>query len=172
MRAQCESCRSAWEFEVYSSRLRPLRSVLVPHRFRHGGIEALEPRQRSDAGQNRAIRPEIAEPIVATKREKPRRSIRRLIRMLERAGKVRHGELKKSAVHRLLQTHGLSGRPRREATERRAFRHALAGELWMGDVMHGPVVIAPDQKRRSKSYLHLVHRLSCASRAIGRLSPR
>lgn len=124
------------------------------YRFRHGGIEALEPRERSDAGRSRVIQPEIAELILATKREKPRRSIRRLIRLLERAGKVRPGELKKSTVHRLLQTHGLSGRPRREATERRAFRHALAGDLWMGDVMHGPVVIAPDQRWR-KSYLHL-----------------
>ncbi len=124
------------------------------YRFRHGGYEALEPHDRSDAGQSRAIDPETAALILAAKRENPRRSIRRLIRMLERAGEVRPGELKKSTVHRLLRTHGLSGRPRRFATERRAFRHALAGDLWMGDVMHGPVVIAPDQRRR-KSYLHL-----------------
>lgn len=124
------------------------------YRYLHGGFEALEPRERSDAGRSRVISPEIAELIVTVKREKPRRSIRRLIRMLERAGKVCPGELKRSTVHRLLQGHGLSARPRREATERRAFRHALAGDLWMGDVMHGPVVIAPDRRRR-KSYLHL-----------------
>lgn len=124
------------------------------YRYLHGGLEALEPRERSDAGKSRVISPEIAELIVTVKREKPRRSIRRLIRMLERAGKVRPGELKRSTVHRLLQGCGLSARPRRQATERRAFRHALAGDLWMGDVMHGPVVIAPDGRRR-KSYLHL-----------------
>lgn len=124
------------------------------YRFRHGGLEALEPCDRSDGGQSRAIDAETATRILAAKRENPRRSIRRLIRMLERAGEVRPGELKKSTVHRLLQASGLSGRPRREATERRAFRHALAGDLWMGDVMHGPLVIAPNQRRR-KSYLHL-----------------
>ncbi len=124
------------------------------YRFRRGGIEALEPHRRSDAGKSRVIRPEIAELILAAKHENPRRSIRRLIRMLERAKKVSPGELKRSTVHRLLQGHGISGRPRRQATERRAFRHAKAGDLWMGDVMHGPVVIAPDQRRR-KSYLHL-----------------
>ncbi len=124
------------------------------YRYLHGGFQALEPRERSDAGKSRVISPEIAELIVTVKREKPRRSIRRLIRMLERAGKVRPGELKHSTVHRLLQGRGLSARPRRHATERRAFRHALAGDLWMGDVMHGPVVIAPDGRRR-KSYLHL-----------------
>ena len=124
------------------------------YRFRHGGLEALEPRDRSDAGRSRAIDAETATRILAAKQENPRRSIRRLIRMLERAGEVRPGELKKSTVHRLLRAYGLSGRPRREATERRAFRHALAGDLWMGDVMHGPLVIAPNQRLR-KSYLHL-----------------
>jgi transposase InsO family protein len=124
------------------------------YRFRHGGMKALEPRRRSDAGKSRVIRPETAELIVAAKRENPRRSIRRLIRMLERAKKVQPNELKKSTVHRLLRARGLSGRPRRHTTERRAFRHAKPGDLWMGDVMHGPVVIAPDHRRR-KSYLHL-----------------
>ncbi len=124
------------------------------YRYLHGGFEALKPRGRSDAGKSRVISPEVAEVILAAKRENPRRSIRRLIRMLERAGVVRCGELKKSTVHRLLQAYGISRRPRRAARERRAFRHAKAGDLWMGDVMHGPMVIAPDGRRR-KSYLHL-----------------
>ncbi len=124
------------------------------YRYLHGGFEALKPRTRSDAGKSRAISPEVAEVILAAKRENPRRSVRRLIRMLERAGKVRCGELKRSTVHRLLQAYGISDRPRRAATERRAFRHAKGGDLWMGDVMHGPVVIAPDRRLR-KSYLHL-----------------
>jgi len=124
------------------------------YEYQQGGLAALEPRERSDAGKSRVIAPEIAELILAAKQEKPRRSIRRVIQMLERAGKVRPGELNKSTVHRLLQANGLSGRPRLEARERRAFRHAKAGDLWMGDVMHGPVVVAPDQRRR-KSYLHL-----------------
>lgn len=125
------------------------------YRYRHGGLEALEPRDRSDAGTTRRIDPEIAELIVRAKREKPRRSVRRIIRILERARKVELDELKKSTVHRLLKAHGISDRPRRDATtERRAFRHAKAGDLWMGDVMHGPLVIAPDEKLH-KSYLHV-----------------
>ena len=124
------------------------------YRYQQGGLAALEPQERSDAGKSRAIPPEIAELILVAKQEKPRRSIRRVIRMLERAGKVKPGELKRSTVHRLLQANDLSGRPRLEARERRAFRHAKAGDMWMGDVMHGPVVLAPDQKLR-KSYLHL-----------------
>jgi putative transposase len=38
------------------------------------------------------------------------------------------------------------------ATERRSFIHEHAGDLWVGDALHGPVVIAPDGSLR-KSYL-------------------
>jgi transposase InsO family protein len=125
------------------------------YRFRSGGLSTLEPADRSDAGESRAIRPEVAELLLIAKRERPRRSLRRLIRLLERAGKVKPGELSRSSVHRLLAAHGISCRPRRQAaTEQRAFRPALAGDLTMGDVLHGPKVIAPDGKER-KSYLHL-----------------
>ena len=49
---------------------------------RHGGFEALYPKGRSDSGLCRAIAPELAEPIVKTRPERPRRAIRRIIRML------------------------------------------------------------------------------------------
>jgi putative transposase len=83
------------------------------YQWLHGGWAALKPRERSDAGCSRVIPPEIAGLILEAKRENPRRSIRRLIRMLERDGKVRKGQISKSSVHRLLKAHGLSGRPAR-----------------------------------------------------------
>jgi transposase InsO family protein len=87
------------------------------------------------------------------KREKPRRSIRRIIRMLERAGVVGPGELSRSSVHRLLAAHGISSRPARgPAAERRSFLLEHAGDLWMGDALHGPLVVAPDGRIR-KAYL-------------------
>src|SRR5207245_1521407 len=53
--------------------------------YRHGGFQALFPQDRSDRGCSRVISAEIAEQILRVKRERPRRSIRRIIRMLERA---------------------------------------------------------------------------------------
>ena len=47
--------------------------------------DSLETRDRRDRGQSRAISAEVAEQILRVKRERPRRSIRRIIRMLERA---------------------------------------------------------------------------------------
>lgn len=121
--------------------------------FRRGGFEALFPQTRSDRHKTRSIRPEVADIVVRAKLEKPRRSIRRIIRMLERARLARPGELSRSSVHRLLAARGASARPLRgPSAERRSFLHEHAGDLWVGDAMHGPRVIAPDGKLR-KAYL-------------------
>ncbi len=121
--------------------------------YRRGGFEALVPRTRNDRGQSRAIDTDVAELLLRAKQERPRRSIRRLIRMLERAGRVRIDTLAKSSVHRLLAAHGLSRRPvRGPSAERRSFLVEYAGDLWMGDAMHGPLVLVPSGKLR-KSYL-------------------
>ncbi len=120
---------------------------------KHGGFEALHPDTRSDCGQSRAIAPDVAELILRAKREKPRRSIRRIIRMLERARKVKPGTLSRSSVHRLLSLAGVSARPLRgPSAERRSFIAEHAGDLWVGDALHGPLVIAPDGRVR-KSYM-------------------
>jgi transposase InsO family protein len=123
------------------------------HAYRRGGFHALFPHERADRGRSRAIGAEVAEQILRVKRERPRRSIRRIIRMLERAGIVRVGTLRRSTVHRLLAAAGVSARPRRDVvTERRSFLPEHAGDLWVGDALHGPLVVAPDGTVR-KAYL-------------------
>jgi putative transposase len=130
--------------------------------YQRGGFAALRPKDRSDQGQSRAIRPELADLLIRAKAEKPRRSIRRLIKMMVRAGKAARGELSKSSVHRLLKTANLSFRPARaEVQERRAFITEYVSDLWVGDSMHGPLVILPSGKLH-KSYL--LTQLDCASR--------
>jgi len=131
--------------------------------WRRGGIEALEPKARSDRGQSK-IAPEVQEAILAAKRENPRRSIDGIRRLLQSRGTVATGELKRSAVHRLLQAHGLSrpsGAPS-EPEEHRAYVAEHAGDIWYGDVMHGPRV--PMDGRLRKAYL--VSLMDDASRLI------
>lgn len=130
--------------------------------YQHGGFAALHPQRRSDQGRSRAIEAKVADLIVRAKKEKPRRSIRRIIRMLERAKVVPKGELSHSSVHRLLARHGASQRPKRGArAERRSFLFEYPGELWMGDAMHGPLVVAPNGKL-CKAYL--LSEVDCATR--------
>jgi transposase InsO family protein len=134
------------------------------HQYRHGGFPALHPADRADLGHSRVISTEVADLILRAKRERPRRSIRRIIRMLERAGVVQPGELSRSTVHRLLRAHELSSRPvRGPAAERRSFIMEHGGDLWIGDALHGPKVLAPDGKLR-KAYL--LSQIDCACRFL------
>jgi len=131
--------------------------------WRRGGIEALTPKARSDRGQSK-ITPEVQAAILAAKRENPRRSIRTIRRLLERRGTVAKGELSRSAIHCLLQAHGLS-RPSGSASEpeeRRAYVAEYAGDIWYGDVMHGPRVPMGGGLRKA----YLVSLMDDASRLI------
>lgn len=84
--------------------------------------------------------------------------------MLERAGTVRVGELSRSSVHRLLSSHDLSSRPLRGAgAERRSFIMEHAGDLWIGDGMHYPRVVAPDGHVRKAI---LFSEIDCATRYV------
>jgi putative transposase len=132
--------------------------------YRKGGLRALEPATRADCGQSRAILAEVAEVLLRAKREKPRRSIRRLIRMLERADVVKVGELSRSSVHRLLASRGISARPTRgPAAERRSFITEHAGDLCIGDALHGPLVLAPDGRMKKAI---LFSEIDCATRYV------
>lgn len=151
-----EAASRVWEHPV-DGRLvtlswRTIEGWYYAHRA--GGLDALMPGTRKDAGTSRAIRAGVADLLLRAKREKPRRSVRRLIKMLVRAGVVRKGELSRSSVHRLLQQHGISGRPGREGVtkERRAWSAEHAGDLWVGDALHlrRPVVAGG---RLRKAYL-------------------
>ena len=101
---------AARHYEIPGSRNSHLSEKTIEgwyYAWRRGGIEALVPKPRSDRGQSK-LAPELQEAILAAKRENPRRSIRGIRRLLERRGTVAKDELSRSAIHRLLQAHGLS----------------------------------------------------------------
>ncbi len=131
--------------------------------WRRGDIEALTPKPRSDRGQSK-IAPEVQEAILAAKRENPRRSIRGIRRLLEARGTVAKDELSRSAIHRLLKAHGLSriDGSASEPEEHRAYVAEQAGDIWYGDVMHGPRVPMGAQMRKA----YLVSLMDDASRLI------
>lgn len=107
-------------------------------RYKQGGIDALTPKVRDDRGHSK-IAQSVQQAIIQCKNDNPRRSLNTIIKLLEDAGLVAQGELKRSTVHRLLQQRGLS-RPAEatEVVERRSYNALYAGDLWCSDVMHGP----------------------------------
>jgi len=73
-------------------------------------------------------------------------------------------ELSRSAIHRLLQAHGLSrvSGSASEPEEHRAYEAEYAGDIWYGDVMHGPRVPMGGGMRKA----YLVSLMDDASRLI------
>jgi transposase InsO family protein len=142
--------------------------------YRAGGLAGLMPGSRADCGTSRSMSPEVAELVLRAKREKPRRSIRRIIRMLERAKRVRPGELSRSSVHRLLLREDISGRPTRaeddsgEAVgsriERRSFIAEHVGDLWVGDSLHVRRPVAFPDGHVGKAYM--LSQIDSASRYL------
>ena len=131
--------------------------------WRREGIDGLVPKPRSDRGQSK-LAPEVQAAILAAKRENPRRSIRGIRRLLESRGTVAKGTLSRSAIHRLLQAQGLSRihGSASEPEEHRAYVAEYAGDIWYGDVMHGPRVPMGGGLRKA----YLVSLMDDASRLI------
>ena len=131
--------------------------------WRQHGIEGLLPKPRADRGVSK-ISAQVQEALLAAKRDNPRRSIRQLRQLLESTGQVARGTLSRSAIHRLLQQHGLSRLAGSASVpeERRSFVAESAGSLWYGDVMHGPKVVVRGQWRKT----YLVSVFDDASRLI------
>ena len=122
--------------------------------WRRHGLEGLVPKTRVDRGRSR-IEPALQEAILSAKRDNPRRSTQQILRLLRADGRPGAQELSRSALHRLLQQHGLSrvvgasGQPE----ERRSFAAEFAGSIWYGDVMHGPRIAVKLKGQLRKTYL-------------------
>jgi len=124
------------------------------YKYRHGGFEALKPEPRSDQGHSRTLTPELQQLICDLKREDPGRSARLILRELELAGRIRHHQVKVSALQRVLKRQGLSG-PKMELQRPARYRWeaSMCGELWQGDAMHGPVLHNPATGRRQRAII-------------------
>jgi len=133
------------------------------YEWKRGGIEALQPLVRDDKGKTQLPHP-IQEAIIQLKQDNPARSIATIVNMIERQGLVSKGKLSRSSVHRFLQHHRLSKRlPSSVNTiERRSFVAAHAGDLWQGDVLHGPTVQTEQGLRKT----YLVSLMDDATRLI------
>jgi len=133
------------------------------YEWKRDGVDALTPKPRKDRGSCK-LNTHLQAIILQAKRDNPSRSLDELIRLLEVEGIVSIGQLKRSTVHRLLKRYGLSkpaatdGQP----IERRSYEARTAGDIWYGDVMHGPKVTINNQLRKT----YLVSLMDDASRLI------
>jgi transposase InsO family protein len=129
--------------------------------FRRDGIDGLVPKVRNDRGVSK-LPLAVQEAVLAAQRENPKRSIRPLQHLLERAGMVARGTLSRSAIHRLLQQHGLLRVAAPVPEEHRRYGAEQANAIWYGDVLHGPTVTVNGRRRK----VYLVSLMDDASRLI------
>ena len=131
--------------------------------YHREGVEGLAPKRRSDQGTSK-LSQAIQEAILEAKRENPRRSLDQLVLLVETTGLAAKGTVPRSSVHRLLQSHGIS-RPTGAASEpeeHRSYEALYAGDIWYGDVMHGPRVLVKGRLRK----VYLVSLMDDASRLL------
>ena len=146
---------------------RTLRRLM--EKFRNGKVDALKPKERSDSGEARAIAGEILAEAVKLKGELPYRSIRRLVEILEREGKIKAGELAISTLSRHLRNMGMSTRDFKMEKDKgmgsRRFQKPHKGMLYQTDIKYGPSLPDPeDLKKMRRTYLLVF--LDDASRVV------
>lgn len=131
--------------------------------WKKGGIDALAPTARSDSGKSQ-LAIEIQKALLAAKLDKPSRSINQLIRLLEMNHTISKNQLSRSSVYRVLKFNNLSSRivNTPETIERRSFVAEHAGDIWQGDVLHGPKIFINGKYQKT----YLVTFMDDASRLI------
>jgi transposase InsO family protein len=122
-------------------------------RYRRGGLAALVRRPRKDKGRVRAITDAAIERVIALRREEPARSTPTLIDIVERAGEIAAGGLRRSTLDRHLDRRGASRRMLHVLGAKRhvrlQFDHPLA--FVVADFHDGPYVRdAAGEIRRAK----------------------
>lgn len=133
------------------------------YQWKKHGVEGLAPKKRIDKGSTH-LPEDVQAQLMKLKREQPSRSINMLIRMLEQSKTVAKNMLSRSSVHRFLASKKLSRQVVSDGNqiERRAFEAKHAGDIWYGDVMHGPQVTTSQGQRKT----YLVSLMDDASRLI------
>jgi len=107
-----------------------------------GGLDALRPRRRSDAGHARELTDEQRELLLGIRREHPRATTSLILRTLVLDGRVTKGAVSISTVRRLYREHGLDRLKLATADGRVRLRWQAdrADAIWHSDVCHGPAM--------------------------------
>lgn len=119
-------------------------------RYRAAGLPGLMDKPRPKCGVS-VLDDKQRELICTLKREVPERSLDRIITIAEQMALVTPGVLKRSTVHRVLLSQGISARAARvpDTQDLDRFEAAYPNDLWQSDLLTG--VWLPDPNRPGKT---------------------
>ena len=127
--------------------------------YRQGGFSRLEGRRRSDAGELRALEPQVAEAILELRKSQPRLTVTAILERLRVQGIIETGSrCSRSTVYRFLRQQGLDRhRLRALANEvggpTKAWESDSPNALWMVDLMDGPSLKSQGKSAAQRSWL-------------------
>lgn len=108
--------------------------------YREHGFKGLMPKVRSDRGKRRKLTETDADAIVKMRDELIDLSVAHFYRRVKVAGYLGDPPICQETLRRFLQERGLI-KPSDPKSPRRRFEMSCFGELWVGDFMHGPLVM-------------------------------
>ena len=114
--------------------------------YKAGGLAALEPGRRSDAGHARNLTEPQRELLCDIRRAHPSASAELIVRTLVADGRLEAGQVSASTIRRLFREHHLPRLPRKAQyshAARRRWQAESVGHLWHADVCHGPTLHLP-----------------------------
>ena len=120
-------------------------------RYRRRGLDGLMDKERPQRGVE-ALTEEQKDLVCHLKEDVPARSLERIIQIAEKTGQVEEGVLRRSTVHRVLQSRGLSKRRCRVADleDLDRFEADYPNDLWQSDMLVGPWLPDPDRPGKTK----------------------
>ena len=115
-------------------------------RYRNDGLAGLMDKQQLVRGVQ-VLTEEQINVLCQLKKQVPERSLERIIQIAEQTELIQRGVLKRSTVHRVLQSNGLSARksPVAEKKDLDRFEADYPNDLWQSDMLVGPWLPDPDK---------------------------
>jgi transposase InsO family protein len=120
------------------------------YRYKRGGLLALRPKRRSDAGRGQNLTAEQKTLLLDIRKEHRSASVPLILRTLELEGRLSKETVSEATVRRLYREQGLDRIALRDGQSpktRLRWQAERAGALWHADVCYGPPLIVGQQKR-------------------------
>lgn len=119
--------------------------------YRHGGFDALIPKERNDKGQPRKIDAPLKKTIIEMLAAYPGLSGAALHRLLIAEGAIGLGGINEGTLRKFIRDNRL--RENISPTARKKFEKKHINQLWTADCMHGPYIKLDGWPRQHKVFL-------------------
>jgi transposase InsO family protein len=118
--------------------------------YKRGGLEALQPRRRSDRGRAQRLTLDQRQLLLDIRREHRSASVPLILRTMVAEGRLEQGAVSPATVRRLYVDEGLDRIPLRDGNSPRTrlrWQAERPRALWHADVCHGPPIVVDDNKK-------------------------